>query len=156
MEFKGLELFLKRKEMFLDRVIFQKGCWDWKGTINIDGYARLKTQKKNISAHIFAWMLFVGEIPSRMIVCHKCDNRKCCNPKHLFLGYPIDNSTDMVKKNRQAKGHNNGNSILNIADVLEIKNRLKNGETSYKISKDYPVNMSTIYSIKYGETWKHV
>jgi len=74
----------------------------------------------------------------------------------LFLGYPKNNSEDMVKKNRQAKGNSSGMSILTEREVRVIKSRLKNGETSYRISKDFPVNMATIYSIQYGETWKHI
>lgn len=141
--------------MFLERVIQKEGCWDWKGVIHMDGYARLKTFKRNIGAHVFSWMLYKGEIPYKKCVLHKCDNKKCSNPDHLFLGSPADNSKDMVKKNRQAKG-NSAKSILTENEVRIIKNRLKNRETSYSISKDFPVNMSTIYSIEYGKSWKHI
>lgn len=156
MEFKGLELFLKRKEMFFERVVQKDGCWEWKGHINSAGYSIFKVNGKRTFAHIFSWMLYRGDIPYKQFVCHKCDNPICCNPEHLFLGSPAKNSEDMKVKKRQAKGNSHGMSKLNEQDAINIKKRLKAGETSYRIAKDYPVHMSTIYSIEWGVTWNHL
>ena len=156
MEMKGLDLFLKRKEMFLERVIQKEGCWGWKGHITPKGYARFKANGVPIFGNIFSWMLYKGDIPYKYFVCHHCDNPICCNPEHLFISKPHGNSADMVNKNRQAKGNKHGMSTLTENEVRIIKKRLKNGESGYKISKDFPVNMSTIYNIQYGKTWKHL
>jgi len=154
-EFKGLEHFIRQKEIYLERVIVKEGCWGWKGTLNRRGYARFKCGKKQTFAHIFSWRLFVGDIPFKHFVCHECDNPICTNPAHLFVGLPKYNSRDMVSKSRQARG-SNAKATLSEKEVRVIKKRLETGETSYAISKDFPVNMSTIYSIQYGLTWKHV
>lgn len=156
MEFKGLKFFLKKKDMFLERVIIQDGCWGWKGHITKPGYARFKCEGKQIFGHMFSWQLYIGEIPFKNFVCHACDNPICCNPKHLFVGLPADNSKDMKEKKRASKGSKHRHAALKEEDVKIIKKRLQNGETSYRISKDYAVNMSSIYSIQYEKTWSHV
>lgn len=82
-------------------------CWNWTGAKKGAGYGHLSLNKaayKSIfmGAHRFSWLLHFGEIPKEMIVCHKCDNMLCVNPKHLFLGTRKDNTQDMVQKNRNS------------------------------------------------------
>jgi predicted XRE-type DNA-binding protein len=100
-----------------------------------------------------------------MCVCHRCDNPKCVNPEHLFLGTPKDNITDRKSKNRQAKGSQIGNSKLNEANVLEIKRLLaETNLTQEEIAKLFGVdgvacaqrNQATISNIKKGKKWAHV
>jgi len=83
------------------------GCWLWSGTTNLDGYGRFKiTTNKLVGAHRFSYSLANGLIPSGKCVCHTCDNPRCVNPSHLFLGSHSDNMQDMYRKRR----HNNGKS----------------------------------------------
>lgn len=82
------------------------GCWEWKKRIDGGGYGRLKIQLgtrasfRMDGAHRYAWTIFFGNIPEGMHVLHRCDNRRCCNPDHLFLGSHADNMRDMVSKGR--------------------------------------------------------
>lgn len=79
-------------------------CWLWGAYITPHGYGQTRIggrgANKGIQAHRLSWLVNVGEIPEGMHVLHKCDNRPCCNPKHLFLGTNLDNIKDRVSKNR--------------------------------------------------------
>jgi len=77
------------------------GCWEYGGYLNVWGYGRLRHNGKKILAHRLSYLFNIGEIPDGALVLHKCDNPKCVNPEHLYLGTSKDNATDMAKRNRQ-------------------------------------------------------
>ena len=136
-------------------------CWEWKGRKNLagnEGYGQFWVDGRNKGAHRISYELFCGEITQNMFVCHKCDNRICVNPKHLFLGTNKDNMLDMVKKKRsnKLKGSKHGMSKLNESNILEIRKMLNNGLTVTEIGKQFGVGPNAIYNIKHGKKWSHV
>lgn len=78
-------------------------CWEWQGPCFKSGYGHFTSHRKSYRAHRVSWYLTNSNIPSDKCVCHKCDNPKCVNPNHLFLGSPKENTTDMIRKGRLKK-----------------------------------------------------
>ncbi|MDE2105681.1 MAG: HNH endonuclease [Patescibacteria group bacterium] len=75
-------------------------CWEWAGPLGNKGYGRISIKPgKYITTHRLAWMLSRGDT-NGLLVCHKCDNRRCCRPDHLFLGTHYDNAHDAIDKGR--------------------------------------------------------
>jgi hypothetical protein len=85
------------------------GCWLWNGASTggkCGGYGELKVSGKVVYAHRYAWLLTHGSLPENLEVAHRCDNRKCCRPDHLFLATHVENMHDMIKKGRHKAGGN--------------------------------------------------
>lgn len=84
---------------FWDKVHKTPTCWEWVGAITSRGYGAIGYKKKIMQAHRLS-LIFVGRDPGELHVLHKCDNKKCVNPQHLFVGTHNDNMRDMAAKGR--------------------------------------------------------
>lgn len=84
--------------------ITPSGCWEWANKCARNGYGSARWGGKYWTAHRAAWTAAKGEIPDGLRVLHSCDNRKCINPNHLFLGTQLDNMRDAAVKGRLPKG----------------------------------------------------
>lgn len=137
----------------------KSGCWNWTGDLDSYGYGRICINYKSIKAHRLSWKIFRHEINQKQWVLHKCDNRKCVNPDHLFLGDSKINTIDMVIKNRQAKGEKISNSKLTEQDVIYIRKQYKfrtKGRDQIALAKLFGVNRRNIEAILKNKIWKHI
>lgn len=127
----------------------EAGCWNWRGALNTSGYAWMSFQGRSIAASRVAWLLVNGEIPDGLFVLHKCDNRMCINPEHLFLGTNADNMADMVAKGRSPKGR----AKLTPESVLIIRS---SDLPMDQLADMYGVTKNTVYYVKTKRTWSHL
>lgn len=131
------------------------GCWEWMACLR-RGYGILSVNKRAQLAHRFSWELHNGPIPKGMHICHHCDNPKCVNPDHLFIGTHQDNMQDMVAKGRAVKGERVGGSKLSETQVRVIRNYLNVGVLEKCLARSFGVSRSTIGDIKHRRIWAHI
>ncbi len=134
-------------------------CWNWIASCTRHGYGQfngraLLGRKTQIPAHRAAWMLHKGFVSSDVLVCHRCDNRKCVNPDHLFLGTHKDNIADRDRKGRRNVG---AAAVLTEFDVRQLRKQHAAGGVSYnKLAARYGVTHRTVILAVTGRTWAHV
>lgn len=125
-------------------------CWPWQGSVTKCGYGVLGWEY----AHRLAYTAANGSIPDGLHVCHSCDVRKCCNPRHLFVGTNADNMADKVAKGRQSRGVNQ--SDLTEAEVLEIRRLHSGGLSIRQLGVMFGKSKSQIHRITSRFHWKHL
>ena len=128
------------------------GCWNWTAALDYEGYAKIRINRKTVSAHRFSYEYYVGPIDSKLEICHNCHNRKCVNYNHMRQD---SKSSNNIERSYQKT---NPMQILSVEEVIEIKKSLQNyyiGQSN-DLAHFYKVDPATISSIKKGRTWSHV
>lgn len=126
--------------------ISTNGCIEWQAAEYKNGYGKFGHIRASCDyAHRVSWRIFRGEIPKGMMVLHKCDNRKCINHEHLFLGNQADNIHDMHNKNRQRKSKITG------SDLSKMQAMSHRGITQLAISKEFSISQALVSLLLLGK-----
>jgi hypothetical protein len=148
---------VERMAAFIKKTRFKGGCVEWCGKVSKLGYGRAWNGQKEVMAHRLSWTFANGrEIPEGLLVCHKCDNPKCVNPEHLFVGTPRDNNDDKIAKGRaKYTAAKTGPKARRLSDedvayILAAKGKVGGRHLAEK----YGVSLQHIYNMWCGD-FKH-
>jgi hypothetical protein len=141
-------------ENFWQRTTKRKtGCWEWNRSTDHKGYGKVRFDGKMRMAHRVAYTLIHGSIPEGMLICHACDNKLCCNPKHLFPGTAADNARDFVEKGL----HSSAATKLTDKQAVKIRKLYADGTHTYQeLSEMFNMSLTSIGDIIRGTSFKHL
>ena len=168
----------------MDIDLNNNSCWEWKAGRTIGGYGKFRLGKHTMAASRASYLINRGDIPKGMHVCHKCDNRLCVNPNHLFTGTAQDNTKDMIRKGRQGVlsdegrkrvseatkrmnetrvytsqnvGTDNGRNVYAPETILQIRADHATGKFSQReIARRYGMDFRYISNIVHRKVWQHL
>lgn len=133
-------------------------CWIWTACL-IDGYGAINIDHRMIRSPRVSWALAFGD-QNDLCVLHKCDNRACVNPDHLFLGTVQDNNRDMTEKGRRRfvvqRGELHGQARLTESLVADARARRAAGAKTKRMARELGVSETTLRNAVKRKTWKHV
>ncbi len=142
------------------------GCVEWAGELTNKGYGELRVAGKHKTTHRLAWTEVHGPIPDGLWVLHKCDNRKCINVEHLYLGTVVENSRDMAERKRSGRylmpesnlrgsAHGMAQTDETIVEIIRVLDSL-GVFFQAQIGRWFGLKPSATHLICTGRNWPHV
>lgn len=136
-------------------------CWEWAGSTNKMGYGYITIKNDEgkfvkFKAHRISYYLHYNKDPHSLLVMHKCDNPKCCNPQHLDIGTDKTNADDREVKGRGNKGESNGHAKWTENQILEMRRLYSEGISTKELAEKYGTYANSIYCIVTKRYWKHI
>jgi hypothetical protein len=153
-----------RNLIMTNSLVTDTGCWEWQKALGHKGYGLLKWNRPGLppmtKAHRVSYTAFNGD-PGDLCVLHQCDNSRCVNPGHLFLGTKAENVSDMDSKGRRFRGSvnrgvNNRMSKLSEDQVLEIRGLAAGGLTQADVGSVFGVSRECVSKVVNGSRWGHI
>lgn len=133
----------------------ETGCWVWTAYRFHDGYGAIEINGRHAKAHRVSYELNIGPILDGLCVCHKCDNKICVRPDHLFADTQKENVTDMYRKGRDADRKGTNNPLAKLTDV-QVREMRSDPRPQRVIAKEFNVSQSLVGLIKRRARWRHI
>lgn len=134
-------------------------CWETKRSLTPEGYGRMFYKGRLVGTHRVSWLLYRGLIPDGLDVLHRCDNPRCCNPEHLFVGTPRDNTLDSIAKGRAHRAimENAPTTKLSRHEVIEIRKiYAKDKPTKKALAQRFNCSETNVAAILRRQTWRYI
>lgn len=153
------------EERFWAKVDKTGECWVWTASKRTNGYGQIGStggRWRPLQAHRVSWVLHFGPIPDGLWVLHRCDNRPCVRPDHLFLGTVTDNNRDMVAKGRaikpeqHARGERASTAKLTADQVRELRAAHAAGESAKSLAARFGISTVMVGRIRNRRDRRHV
>lgn len=147
-----------REARFWENVLIGDVCWTWTAHRNASGYGSLRWHGRETGAHVVSFLLNVEPDTKGLHVLHRCDNRPCVRPSHLFLGTNADNVADRVAKGRSVglRGDAAPWSKLSSESVRIIRWETSRGATRASLARRFSVSEGAVLAVIQGRTWGHL
>lgn len=138
----------------------ERGCLEWMAALR-NGYGHFNIRKSYFYAHRLIWELECGPIPKGLVICHRCDNPRCVNVEHLFLGTKADNARDMRDKGRDSvppvlTGERNHKAKLSAEQANDIRSDKFTEWKQRDIAKRFGISQASAWRILHRKAWKHI
>ncbi len=132
-------------------------CWLWLASLRGRGYGQFGgplCHGAHGAAHRISWLIHFGPIPDGLFVLHHCDNPRCVNPSHLFLGTHQDNMADRDAKNRVAHGERHYRATTSAAKVGMARRMFSAGSSIAEITAATSLSRRILKRVIEGKQWK--
>lgn len=143
-----MELNLHEKVKFMNHVIVDNGCFNWKGAKDTGGYGSIRFRSKLYKAPRVAYYIYHGKWPE-FNICHTCDNRECVRKDHLYDGTMKQNMKDKSDRGRWV-----GRSKLDLEDIQALRQMHNEGVSTYRLMKCSGLSRTAINNVISGRSWK--